>query len=241
MRKILIVIMVLITLFSVPVHVYGEETITPVLISQPAAEEESEKDEIEKIDVYFGETEIRYDVKAKLINGITYIPLRFTLEEMGYTVNWIEMERSVEVYKGAQWTKLYIDKNSYTKNRMAPVQLSSAPVIINGRTMVPAEFYHEILNLVFSYEEEKFMFIDNDMDTLITHRGYLKKISNFDNSAKYYLADNNDGEVSLIINISRKNTLIQNDISEGDIIKVISPPVMALSYPGQTQGIIVYK
>jgi len=108
--------------------------------------------------VLYNNERINYDVELSVIDNITMLPLRFTLEKMGYEVKWNEETRSVEIIKGAQWISFKIGENSYFKNRMAPIELSSAPVIINGRTMVPIEFFSEILSKGINIENGKVSF-----------------------------------------------------------------------------------
>ena len=56
------------------------------------------------------------------------LPLRKIAEgELGYKLKWDGKEKSVELQKAAQWTKITIDENSYFFARMAPFGLSKAP------------------------------------------------------------------------------------------------------------------
>ena len=83
------------------------------------------------------------DTKEPFLNdkGIIMVPLRITAEALGYEVTWKGETNSVDLSRGAQFTTITIDKNSYFFAKMAPVSLDQAPEIINSRTYVPIEFF----------------------------------------------------------------------------------------------------
>ncbi|QUH24901.1 stalk domain-containing protein [Serpentinicella alkaliphila] len=184
---------------------------------------------------------IQFDVQPQFIYGKLMLPLRTTLEKMDYIITWNNEERAVELSKGVNYAKVFIGKNSYFKHKMAPFTLSSEPIIVDGRTLVPIEFFHEVLNIYFEIENSQITFYPNeDVDTLVTHMGYVSKINEAENTVEYHLSNDKEDEVHLIIHAT-KETIFQNTIKEGDFIRTVSPPIMLLSYPGQTRGIIIYK
>lgn len=184
---------------------------------------------------------VQFDVQPQLIGGKLMLPLRSTLEKMDYLITWNNEEKSIELSKGVNFTKVFIGKNSYFKHKMASFSLSSEPLIVDGRTLVPIEFFHEVLNIYFEIENSQITFYPNeDVDTLVTHMGYVSKINETERTVEYHISNDKDNEVHLIIHTT-KETIFQNTVKEGDFIKILSPPIMLLSYPGQTGALVIYK
>lgn len=196
------------------------------------------------IKVSYDDVAIEFDVSPQYVDGKLMVPLKATLEKLGYSVTWNAAEKSVEVVKNAQFTTLYIGKNSYIKNRMAAFELSAAPVIVNGRTLVPVEFFNEVLSLFYHYENNTIMFAlinaQSDQELLVTHYGYVKSIEYSETGVRYFLSDSLDEEAQIVVSTSSHFTIFQRKISEGDYIRVVSYPIMLLSYPGQTSAIVVW-
>lgn len=80
----------------------------------------------------------------KSADGIYMIALRHLAEELGYDVKWNGRDRSVELTKGAQWSKLSIGKDEYNFAKMA-IKLGKAPEIKDSRTYVPLSFIKQVL------------------------------------------------------------------------------------------------
>ena len=93
-------------------------------------------------------------IKGKRINledktyeaedGNYMIALRQVAEELGYKVKWNGIERSVELTKGVQWSKLKIGKNAYNFAKMS-IRLGKAPELKDSRTYVPLDFIKQVL------------------------------------------------------------------------------------------------
>jgi hypothetical protein len=176
-----------------------------------------------------------------VVNGNLMIPLRETLETLGYEINWNNDTRSVDIHKSSQWTSIKINENRYFKNRMAPQPLSHAPVIIDGSTYIPVEFLNIILDLGLSVNEGNLTVSENDM---AIHSGYIQTID--------YKAD---GKISItisskempdnlsdltIIHASTDTTYFNTTLKQGKLIHVVSPPIMTMSLPGQTSSVVIY-
>ena len=180
------------------------------------------------------------ELTIQVKNNITMIPLRSTLEEMEYTVKWNDENRTVEINKGAQYTMVSIDKNSYFKNKMAPISLSCAPIIVNDKTLLPIEFFTEILNKGIEIKDSEISFIDEEM---AIHSGYVKEITINEKGNKTITisSEKNTNEImNQIIIHTDENTIINKNVVKGGFINVISPPVMTMSIPAQTYGIVIY-
>lgn len=74
--------------------------------------------------------------------GITMIPLRATATALGYEVKWVEETKEIMLGNGIT-LKPGVDQYHYM--RMAPIQLGTAPEIIDGNTFVPLQFFTEVL------------------------------------------------------------------------------------------------
>ena len=196
----------------------------------------------EAITLTYDDEEIISDVNAQLVDGKMMVPLRSVLEAMGYEVSWDGSTRTVEMKKGAIWTSVKIDENAYFKNRMAARSLSKAPIIIEGRTLVPAEFFVEVIGRAISVENGNITF--SDMEP-VTHNGIIKEI-NYDETGTMTLVLVEDiGDASIesqkIIHTSKAYTYIQDEIAIGDAVIVVSPMMMTASMPPQTSAYLVYK
>lgn len=82
----------------------------------------------------------------KSADGHHMIGLRQVGEALGYEVSWNNEERSAELMKGAQWTKVTIGSKDYNFAKML-VRLDKAPEIKDSRTYVPVEFLEEVLRV----------------------------------------------------------------------------------------------
>jgi len=191
--------------------------------------------------VLAGDQEITYDVGAMVVDGIVYLPLRYTLEALGFQVTWKAQTRSIEMMKGPRYTSVTLDKNAYFKNKMAPVELSGAPFAVEGRTMVPLEFFYLMLNEAFVIDANTIVF---NGDMMGTYSGYIQSIE-YDETgnAKITISSLEVSEDMMDLTIIHTNanfTVFQKDIEEGSFINVLIAPVMAMSIPGQTAGYLIY-
>jgi hypothetical protein len=91
-------------------------------------------------------------------NGVVMVPLRAVAEALGYSVGWDDKTGSVTV--GIAMT-LTIGRDYYTFAKMAPLELGTAPVIVDGRTFVPLHFFREVMGLNNAYVFEGQVVIDN--------------------------------------------------------------------------------
>ncbi|MBN2221746.1 MAG: copper amine oxidase N-terminal domain-containing protein [Vallitaleaceae bacterium] len=79
-----------------------------------------------------------------LEDGTLMLPLRALSEALGFDVTWEDVTRSIRLGVGIN---LKIGSTSYLVGRMAPIELTHAPVIVEGSTFVPVEFFTEVLGL----------------------------------------------------------------------------------------------
>ncbi len=191
--------------------------------------------------VFVGEEEIVFDQAPVVKDGVLYLPLRYTLEALGFEVTWNPETNSVDIMQGARFTSIKIGENAYFKNRMAPVALSGAPFIIDGRTMVPLEFFYHTLGESFTVDSNNIVF---NSDMMGTFSGYVQSVE-YDETgaAKITISSKEVSEDMMDLTIIHTNssfTVFQKDVTEGSFVTVLTAPVMTMSIPAQTGGYIIY-
>lgn len=231
MKKVFIILLTLGLIFSIAGTAFGEADLSKEVL---------ENKTVEWTASYQGQS-INFDVVPQEINGITMFPLRAMLEEMGYAVKWDGVSRSVEISKDAQWTKITIGENSYFKNKMAPTSLSHAPVLVENRTMVPAEFFPVILDKGLEINENHVTWYEEEY---AIHSGVVKEITYGEGGKITILIardlENGNPDFDLIIHTSEESTIYNLEVKEGEFIHCVCSPIMLLSIPGQTGGYILY-
>jgi hypothetical protein len=75
-------------------------------------------------------------------DGVTMIPLRLIAKALGYKYEYARKTKTVSLDGRIG---LRIGRDSYTLNRMAPIQLGTAPAIKNNIIYVPLSFFEEVL------------------------------------------------------------------------------------------------
>ncbi len=172
------------------------------------------------------------------------VPLASTLRAMGYTVTWNHEMKSVEILRGAQWTQVIIGENRYAKNKMAPRPLSQAPVIVDGRTLVPAEFFTVILDQKLKVESGDLMFSDASTEVPVIHNGFVQEIAYDETGAKIITLSRVEGsdapEDLVVLYTSSAYTYEQREIAVGDRITALGSDVMIASLPPQTTAYLIY-
>ncbi|MCL2200795.1 MAG: copper amine oxidase N-terminal domain-containing protein [Oscillospiraceae bacterium] len=75
--------------------------------------------------------------------NVVMAPLRVIAEALGYDVNWDATLRSIRLGVAIH---VWVGNTEAQIGRMAPIELSAAPVIIDGVTYVPIDFFRNVLN-----------------------------------------------------------------------------------------------
>ncbi|MBR1737124.1 MAG: copper amine oxidase N-terminal domain-containing protein, partial [Firmicutes bacterium] len=99
----------------------------------------------------------QYYVKSSY--NVKMLPLRQAAESFGYTVGWDAGTNSISVSGNGINSLLSPGKNNYTKNKTSK-RLEFAPEIKNGITYVPISYFEEVLDMLFS--------VDNNGNVTIT-------------------------------------------------------------------------
>lgn len=96
----------------------------------------------EPIRLFVNGQPVETDTAPMLVNGRTFVPIRFVSEALGAQVGWEEETQTVSLQKGTDLVSLQIQENTLVKNGTA-VTLDAAPFLEGGRTMVPVRAISE--------------------------------------------------------------------------------------------------
>ncbi len=96
-------------------------------------------------------------VDPQLINSRTMVPMRKIFEMLGAEVEWDAVNMAVGARTKNLTIILQIDNTTAylvdTNNDIKEIVLDSAPIIVEGRTLVPVRFIAESLNKLVEWEE----------------------------------------------------------------------------------------
>ncbi|MBQ4110958.1 MAG: hypothetical protein IJC74_08760 [Clostridia bacterium] len=159
-------------------------------------------------------------------DGITMLPLRAVAEGLGYTVNWIDESRTIELTQGAQFITFSIDADSYAFSRRAPIELGTVPKLIGEFTYVPLNFIDEILGGCYQKAEDGTW----EFETLS-----VVDVTKINEDGSLTVNDIARGEV--IVKIAEETEFSGEakfeDIKEGMTISVSYSDAMTMSIPPQ--------
>ncbi len=92
------------------------------------------------------------NVSSQVINGRLMVPYRAVAERLGARVGWNAAERSVTVTDGDTSLKLTVGQANAVSNGRK-ISLDVAPVLLNGRVLVPLRFLGTGLGWRVSWED----------------------------------------------------------------------------------------
>jgi hypothetical protein len=99
-----------------------------------------------------GDEERILDAPPVVVNGVTFVPLRFIGEALGADVAWNDALKVVFLSKGSSRVQLSIgSKLAVIDGRIT--QLLEVPFIRNGRTMVPLRFISEAFGADVTWDQ----------------------------------------------------------------------------------------
>lgn len=96
-------------------------------------------------------------VNAQIVNSRTLVPMRKIFEVLGASVEWDGEQRKVTGTKGDTVIELQINNNIAKKTvsgETKTIQLDTAPMIIDNRTMVPLRFIAESLDKQVGWDND---------------------------------------------------------------------------------------
>ncbi|MBC7195354.1 MAG: copper amine oxidase N-terminal domain-containing protein [Caldisericia bacterium] len=99
--------------------------------------------------MYVNDLPQEIDVPPQIVEGRTYLPIRWVAEPLGAEVNWDGKEKKVTISLKENLIELWIGKNMARINGVdTPIDPNNSkvvPMIISGRTMLPVRFVAENL------------------------------------------------------------------------------------------------
>ncbi len=151
----------------------------------------------EAITVEINSVPVAFDVQPQIINSRTMVPMRKIFEELGAVVTWDGPTQTATGKKGDVTINFTINSNILFKNG-TPILLDTAPVIVDGRTLVPVRAIAESFNCNVDWNDAtRTVEIISDA---VTERPILsaEEISQKDASAVFYIEvyDENDDMVA---------------------------------------------
>lgn len=169
--------------------------------------------------INIGNRSISIDTAPVIMNGRTLIPVRGVSEAMGGNVNWNNDTKTVTITLGSNKVEMTIDSTTAYFNDKSQT-LDVAPVVLNGRTMLPARFIAENFGFDVNW--------DNDTKTIsITPRQEIStETTTVEESTETTTIENTESNgKSLIVYFSKTGTTerIANeikDITGSDIVKI---------------------
>ncbi|WP_312700849.1 copper amine oxidase N-terminal domain-containing protein [Sedimentibacter sp.] len=136
------------------------------------------------IRIYVDNVELETDVAPVIINNRTLVPVRVISEAAACGVQWDGEQRMISIsapYLVQPLMYMYIDNpvvgiyeyNAETmETAVDEVTIDAAPVIINGRTMVPLRFIAETIGFEVEWNETERAIYLKSGEELIKVRGY---------------------------------------------------------------------
>lgn len=122
--------------------------------------------------VFVDNTQVMFDVQPTIINGRTMVPLGSILSTLGLRYQWVGEDQLIYILnENSTCYKLTLNNPSVEvfevfdngssnmrgmRELLGPheyITLDSAPIAINGRTMVPIRFISEIANYDISWDD----------------------------------------------------------------------------------------
>ena len=101
-------------------------------------------------------TRVTLDAAPVILNGRTLLPVRYVAEPLGATVAWAAGTRTVTIQRSGLTLALVVGKATAVVNgRTVPIDAADSrvvPVILQGRTMLPARFVAEQLGCAVTYD-----------------------------------------------------------------------------------------
>lgn len=105
------------------------------------------------IRVYIDNEPLDAAFQSHIIEDRTYVPIRVIAEKWGASVGWNQANQQVRIQKDRLMIDLFIDEHEAIVDR-EPVYSDAAPVVMEGRTLIPLRFVGELLGAQVRYDVE---------------------------------------------------------------------------------------
>lgn len=112
------------------------------------------------VSVYVSDTKVEFDQNPVLYNDRTMVPMRKIFEALGAQVEWDGNTQTVTGIRGDKTVKLSIGSSVMTVDGQS-VMLDTMPILLNGRTLVPARAIAEGLGCTVGWNEQEYAVLIN--------------------------------------------------------------------------------
>jgi len=129
-------------------------------------DEDDASEEVVDVVVLNGEIVVNNEIIANAPrpfwqDNVVMVPLRGAAEALGYDVRWNDDTRSIQLGVAVH---IWIGNTEAHLGRMAPLELTAAPIIVDDRTFVPLDFFSTVLGqTVYVFEGQVVIETDSDM------------------------------------------------------------------------------
>lgn len=109
------------------------------------------------IKILVNNAEISSDVSPFIVNGTTYVPIRFISQALRMDkIEWIQDSQSVIIKNGKKNMTLFVNKNyGYVDN--VYTKLSGSPILQNNRTFVPLRLISETFESTVNWDSDNYI------------------------------------------------------------------------------------
>lgn len=176
----------------------------------------------------------------------TMIPLRKTLEALGYEIGWKDDVKTVTISKGVHYAELDTVNNLFAFGRMAHQPVSEKFEIIHGTTYVDNDFIENIEGIsaketegtVYVGEVKNVTVAAVEDGRILAYDATYPQITDVDGNVV------EEGNVYLMISEETEILLGEekvelSEIKEGDVLEVLYAPAMTMSLPPQTLALTI--
>lgn len=115
--------------------------------------ESSASPAVSNIQLYVNGEKIEPDAPPQIVNGTTFIPIRWVADALDATIGWDASSKSLRVNKGKTTLRLTVDSTKAMQGDET-VTLSAKPFISHNRTYVPVRWISEALALDVAWDAE---------------------------------------------------------------------------------------
>lgn len=177
--------------------------------------------------VMFNGSYIDFENEPVLINGTTYLPVRFFCEALSAEVDWIDLTQTVMVTFGNDVISFDIGSSTAYINGV-PTKINGSALLINNLTYLPVRFIAESLGGEVSWDGNYYTAIISMENTDLA--GNLKHTRPYSDDEVYWLAK--------IISCESEDEPLKGKIAVGN---VVLNRVESNEYPNTIYSVIFDK
>ncbi len=111
------------------------------------------------IAVYVDGGKVEFDVQPQIISDRTMVPMRKIFEALGAEVEWVGDSQMIFATLGSKCALYQIGKyamavNDFSTDTVTKTELDAAPVIVDGRTLVPVRAVSEAFGMRVEWDDD---------------------------------------------------------------------------------------